>query len=336
MVKLSGNRRRPYGARITIERDERGYPVYKFLSYHAKREDAIMALALYNKDPYDVEAAKITLRELYEKWLERAEQQGKLSKSSVGSIKAAFKHCKTLHGNTYKSIKAFMMQSCIDNCGKSYSTQGAIKTMWLHLDKFALELDIIQKMYSELITSAPIPPTSKIPFTDEEVDLLWKHADEPWVDTILIFMYSGWRINELLGMKREDVNMEAGTMKGGLKTKSGIGRLVPVHSKVFDMVKRRYDEGGKYLLSVNGKKVSQSQYYIFWHDIMNRLGIVHNGNSPTPHECRHTFRSRLDSANGNRACVNRLMGHVSSDVGLQTYTHKTIDELRKTIELIKN
>jgi integrase len=63
---------------------------------------------------------------------------------------------------------------------------------------------------------------------------------------------------------------------------------------------------------------------------MNRFGMEH-----TVHECRHTFRSRLDSANANLACINRLMGHVSTDVGLQTYTHKTIQELRDAIELIK-
>jgi len=42
-----------------------------------------MALADYNRNPYDVEAAKITMKELYEKWLARAEQQGKISNKTV-------------------------------------------------------------------------------------------------------------------------------------------------------------------------------------------------------------------------------------------------------------
>ena len=84
------------------------------------------------------------------------------------------------------------------------------------------------------------------------------------------------------------------------------------------------------MITYNGKKFSSSQYYAIWGDIMNRFGMEH-----TVHECRHTFRSRLDSANANLACINRLMGHVSTDVGLQTYTHKTIQELRDAIELIK-
>ena len=55
----------------------------------------------------------------------------------------------------------------------------------------------------------------------------------------------------------------------------------------------------------------------------------------TPHECRHTFRSHLDSANGNQKCIDMLMGHKSKDVGQRVYTHKTIKELKETILLLK-
>lgn len=32
-----------------------------------------------------------------------------------------------------------------------------------------------------------------------------RNAGEPWVDTALIFIYSGWRISELLALTPEDV-----------------------------------------------------------------------------------------------------------------------------------
>ena len=38
------------------------------------------------------------------------------------------------------------MQDCIDNCGCGYATQGAIKNLWGHLDKFAFEIDLIDKI----------------------------------------------------------------------------------------------------------------------------------------------------------------------------------------------
>lgn len=56
----------------------------------------------------------------------------------------------------------------------------------------------------------------------------------------------------------------------------------------------------------------------------------------TPHECRHTFRSRLDSAGANKVCIDRIMGHSSGNTGERVYTHKTLEELKEAIELIKN
>lgn len=83
------------------------------------------------------------------------------------------------------------------------------------------------------------------------------------------------------------------------------------------------------MISYNGKAVSQTQYRVFWSEIMERLNLNH-----TPHECRHTFESRLDSAGGNRRCIDLLMGHVSKDTGNRVYNHKTLDELSATVELL--
>lgn len=62
---------------------------------------------------------------------------------------------------------------------------------------------------------------------------------------------------------------------------------------------------------------------------MKRLGMNH-----VPHECRHTFETRLDAAGGNRRCIDLLMGHTSKDVGNRIYNHKTLSELQSTIELL--
>ena len=62
---------------------------------------------------------------------------------------------------------------------------------------------------------------------------------------------------------------------------------------------------------------------------MKQLGI-----DKTPHECRHTFRSRLDSAGANKVCIDLMMGHKSKEVGERIYTHKTIQELKDAMEMI--
>lgn len=319
--KLSGNRRRPF---VVRKADNTG--AYVIIGYTATREEGLELLAQFNANPWDVEKAKITLQQLYDLWKEK--KAPKLSKPNQSALSAAFKHCAALRDEPYKEIKAFEMQDTIDGCGRGYSTQGAIKNLWNHLDKFALELDIITRCYSDLLTSTAAPPTSRKPFTTEEIQTLWDHVNEPWVDTVLIFLYSGWRISELLALTPEDVDLEAGTMTGGTKTKAGKNRVVPIHSKIRPLVESRLAEGGPRLISYQGNPVPVTTYRLFWRGIMKRLKMSH-----VPHECRHTFETRLDSAGGNRRCIDLLMGHVSKDTGNRVYNHKTLAELQATIEL---
>lgn len=329
VVKLSGKRRRPFMVRGgAYGYDKRGYPKFEIIGYTATREEGLELLARYNHNPWDVDRAKITLEELFKLWKEK--KAPKLGQSNRASLSSAFKHCSKLAKLPYKTIRSYQMQDTIDGCGKGYSTQGAVKNLWGHLDRFALELDVINRCYSELLTSDPVPPTSRDRFSDEVIQRIWEHQVEPWVDSILIFIYSGWRISELLELKKTDVDLQAGTMKGGTKTKAGKNRLVPIHSLIRPMVERRMDEPGEYLIQWNGGHCSQSQYRIIWKDLAERLQIP-----GTPHSCRHTFESLLDSAGANRKCIDLLMGHVSKDTGNRVYNHKTLDELKTAIELVK-
>jgi integrase len=150
------------------------------------------------------------------------------------------------------------------------------------------------------------------------------------VDTILILTYSGWRISEFLNLKPVDISIQEWTMTGGTKTKAGKNRVVPIHSKIRPFIEARLAEGGPRLISYDNRPCSQSQYRLFWADAMKTLGMNH-----TPHECRHTFETLLDSAGGNRKCIDLLMGHTSKDTGNRVYNHKTLEELRATVELIQ-
>ena len=328
VAKLSGNRRRPYIIKKTAGWKNNGQPIFVIVGYAATREEGNILLAEYNRDPWDVDRAKITLQQLFDLWKEK--KAPKLGQSTRASLTSAFKHCSGLVNLPYKTIKAYQMQETIDGCGKGYSTQAAIKNLWGHLDRFALELDVVSRCYSELLTSDPVPPTSRDRLSDEVIERLWNHSGEPWVDSVLIFIYSGWRISELLGLKTADIDLQTGTMKGGTKTKAGKNRLVPIHSLIRPMVEQRMAEGGEYLIQWDGHRCSESQYRVIWKGLAERLQIP-----GTPHGCRHTFESMLDSAGANRKCIDLLMGHVSKDTGNRVYNHKTLDELKAALELVQ-
>ncbi|MDR1465402.1 MAG: site-specific integrase [Oscillospiraceae bacterium] len=325
VTKLSGNRRNPFWVRKTTGFDERGYPVYMTIGYYSSRETGLIALAQYNNDPWDVDRVKVTFAELYALWADK--KLPKLGGSNQKSLRSAYKHCKALYALKYRTVRAYNMQECIDGCGCGYSTQSAIKALFHHLDRFALELDVITTMYSDLVTSEPVPETSKVPFTEDEINRLWDLQDTPWADSVLIYLYTGFRLSELLAVKCADVDLAQSTIKGGVKTKAGRDRIVPIHPRILPLVTSRM--GGSYLLEYDGKPITKSQYYLFWAAVMERMGAAH-----TVHETRHTFRSRLDSAGANKVAIDRIMGHKSLDTGERVYTHKTIKELHAAVALL--
>lgn len=161
------------------------------------------------------------------------------------------------------------------------------------------------------------------------MNTLWEHKNDPWVDSIIVFIYSGWRISELLNLKISDVDLTNNLMVGGTKTKSGKNRIVPIHHKIRPIIEKRIENATEYVFEHNGKKCSISSYRIFWRKIMSNLNMNH-----TPHECRHTFRTLLDRYNANEKCCDLLMGHASQTVGNRIYNHKTIEDLKTAIELI--
>ena len=330
VIKLSGNRRRPYRVRKTIGWNEKGHPIYQSLGYTVTREGGMILLATYNKDPWNVDKSSMTLAELFELWLER--KSSKVGAATLGNMKTIYSsHCKAFQKFKYTNIKAYQTQETIDNCGRGYSTQNFIKVFSRHLDKFALEMDISTRNYATLLTSAPAAVVStKMPFSDAEIQTMWQSQDLPWVDSVLFLLYTGIRISEMLDLWTENINLENGTMKGGTKTRAGKDRIVPIHSKIRHIVERRMEDGNTYLFSYNDEKCGGTTYRVFWRDIMDTAEIQH-----TPHECRHTFRSRLDSAGANKRCIDLMMGHQSGDIGERIYTHKTFDELKSAIGLFR-
>lgn len=327
VTKLKGNRLKPWIVKVTVY-DEEGHSKQVPVGYAETEEQGNILLAQYNNNPWNIDREKVTLTVLYQRWSKI--KLPKLGTSLQSSLKSAFKHCSKYYGMKYRSIRAYQMQDCIDNCGCGYSTQGAIKNLWGHLDRFAFELDIIDKMYSTITTAPPIPDTTRQPFTAEQVEQLWEIKDDDWVNTVLIYLYTGFRLTELLNMKTEQVNIKEWYFQGGIKSASGKGRIVPVHEKIKPLVQALVAQGNVYLFSYQEKKISQTQYYQFWGEVMKKIEA-----DKTPHEARHTFETNLDNAGGNRKCIDMLMGHKSKDVGNRVYNHKTIDQLRDTVNLLK-
>jgi len=336
VVRHRGTRRRPYEARVTTGRDAQGRQACRSVGWYATRDEAMAALLDYNQSPYDIDARQITMAALFARWHKRATEQGRLAPHTIDNLRYAYKHCADLTERPYASIRAHMMQDCIDSCGAGAGIQKTIKSLFAQLDNYAIELDITAKRYSDLVHVPANIPAPKIIFSDFEVARLWDNVDVPDVDTVLIMLYSGWCISEFLELRKENIHIDTtgktvNTMRGGKKTAAGINRIVPIHSAILPLVVARYSRAEKYLIEGrHGKPIDDKTYRKVWARVMILINAKH-----TPHEARHTFRSWLDAASAPISCVNRIMGHTCSDIGLQVYTHKTVEQLAATVELIK-
>ena len=113
VTRLSGNRRKPW----VVREGKSGQQ--KPIGYTATREDGLILLAKFNATPWDIEADKITLDELYKLWLDK--RACKLGEANRASLKSAYNHCAKLGGLKYNQIKSYQMQDCIDGCGKGYT-----------------------------------------------------------------------------------------------------------------------------------------------------------------------------------------------------------------------
>ena len=330
VYKLSGKRRNPFIVRVTIGWSDEGKQLLKTIGFYPTRQEGLNALAEYNTNPYDIDKGKITFAEVFDKWSN--EHYPKVSDNAIVNYNVAYKYCSPLYTMRFVDLRKSHLQSVVDNSGKAYPTRKLIKTLLNQLSKYAIENDIVEKQYSQFIDVGKNEGKLKrVPFSQEEIDTLFKNDNFDFVDTILIMIYSGMRIGELLSLETKNIYLDKRYMIGGIKTEAGKDRVIPINKKIEKYIQKYYNPNNQYLITnFKGEQMKYSNYRREKFDnIMEKLKMNHN-----PHECRHTFASLMDSAGANKLCVKRIIGHASPDLIDKVYTHKDIQELIKTIDLI--
>lgn len=331
VVKLSGKRRKPYGALITIGYDDDGKQKRKFIGYSETKKGATKILLDYSDNP-TIYQKNITLAELFEKWSKIHFK--KIGDSGISAYKTAWKKCGKLYKMDVKDITFDILQSTINDSSNDYSPKKQIKVLFNQLFKYALKYDYVVKDYSRFVDIGKhIIKNKREPFSNDEIEILWQKLKEiPEIDVILILIYTGFRINELLELKCESVNIDDSYIRGGKKTKAGKNRLVPINSKIKPLILNRLKNknSDNYLITnMNNNKMAYMHYYKIFNKIMSSLKMSH-----TIHDTRHTFATLLNNSDVNATAIKKLIGHSSFEITEKIYTHKNIDELKKAVEKI--
>lgn len=331
VYKLSGNRRRPWIARKTTGWTAEGKQLYYTVGYHETRTAAINALVEYNKNPIG-KRGDITLNELYVEW--SASKYPKIKESTSAGYTSAYKHMHELKDVAFEEIRTSHLQAIADSMlekNMSLSAVQKVKVLAGQLYRYAMADDIVAKNYASFME---LPDTGKAKtdyFTDLEIQKLEELAQtDKWAGTILMLIYTGFRIGEFLALTKFSVDLDQGYIRGGSKTEAGMDRIVPIHPKILKYVKYWYDKPGEYLIARNTKQIRAEYYRIFiFYPLLERNEM----RRLTPHAARHTFATMLDRSGASPKVMQELLGHADYST-TSIYTHPDLETLSKTLRSI--
>lgn len=353
------NLRNPFRAMVTVGKTPDGKPICKPLkpeSYFATYNDAYAALVEYNKSPYDLEPS-ITMQELYDKWLPEYEKTVKSTKSAT----SAWAYCSGVYKMRVMDIRARHVKGCMEEGvavirGKEQhptaTMKNQIKSLFNLMLDYALEYELVDRNYSrtfnlteETVKEIQSVKKEHIAFADEEMDLLWANiTNKRGIDILLIQCYSGWRPQELGLLELKDVDLENWTFQGGMKTDASENRIVPIHSRIQDLVLQKYQEaealGSPYLLNwadTNNRnrknlKLTYARYQKAFERIRDELKLNPNHR---PHDGRTHFVTMAKRYGVDEYAIKYMVGHKISDITEKVYTRREFAWLREEIEKIK-
>lgn len=333
IYKVKEKRRKQWRVYITNGWDDNGKQIRKSLGYYPTYDDAVIGLNEYIKTPYDLDYNNVTFESMWNevmKDLNKLVKDKKMTEKNVYCLSLAFKnHLTSIHKTKLSDIRYITLQNIIDESDLGRTGRGFIKT-------------VCQKIFERAITVHELPlkdPTLKlkvnasgnsdkhIPFTDEELNVLWNNVNDDFVKTILIFCYTGMRPNELFSINRENIHIEERYMVGGSKTEAGRDRVIPIHKKILPLIEHFFYNGSNEPFK---QLIEDFNYGKYWR-VINKLMKDFNMNH-TAYDGRHTFITRMKQAGANEQILKKIIGHSIQDLTERVYTHRSIKELVNEVD----
>ena len=361
VVKLSGRRRKPFCAKVTLDErnltngEKKRLVIGTFETY----QEALNALSLYSLTVNNTISKKEAMEidpEVYQKVQDKMSKKvptfldiyyildkdefSLLSPQTQNSMHGAIKHLKKLHYLKIDQITLRMIQDVFDEDGSNHSTQVHMKTICTKVFRYAVINQCIERNddYTSYIRIAKYEESDMHrPYTINEI-LALKKADTPEAHIMLIFIYTGVRINELLNINRDNIHIDEkcdddGTerlisyMITGSKTKAGKNRIVPIHNDIKQFVIDELLKPEKRLVDVTYANFTTRTVLIK----VNKLLNTHH----TMHDTRKTFATLCQMNNLNVYIRKKVLGHRMNDITFDVYTNESKNRLWTEINKIK-
>lgn len=208
--------------------------------------------------------------------------------------------------------------------------------------KFLLRQEVIKQ--NPMLRVKPPKNAKKLPafIPEEQFNHLLDSFDFPETfegsrdRLILELLYgTGMRLSELIGLKHEDLNLPAQTLK--VLGKGNKERVLPLNKSLqrslgqYLHYKRELQaDNPTTALIVTNKHLPLYPKFVY-RVVRKYLGMVTSSDHKSPHVLRHSFATHLLNKGADLNAIKDLLGHANL-AATQVYTHNSIEKLKAVFE----
>lgn len=174
-------------------------------------------------------------------------------------------------------------------------------------------------------------------------------SDKTYLVGIVLCLYTGLRIGELLSLEWQDIDFCKGIISvtkschDGKNGSGGFGRIIdtpktpssqrviPIPKQLLPLLKKmKRNSNTPNLIEKNGKVISVRTYQRIFDACLLKINIPHHGF----HSLRHTFATRALECGVDVKTLSEILGHKSPTVTLNRYAHSMFNHKVDMMNLV--
>ena len=283
----------------------------------------------------------LTFQQLYLRWFEQHEQR--VSESTMGCYKAAYKHYKDLWGIRFLDLGVDDLQNCVDECPAGRRTKENMKALGTLLYDYASSRKLNTTNFAQYLYVGNEAKGTRPSFTLEQVEKIRSAIGKVrGAEYVYCMIYLGYRPNEMLSLTREAYHNDDGIeyLIGGFKTEAGTNRPVTISPKIRQIILPLIMQADPYIFPKSDGSLMTDDYFrteVFY-PVLAAVGIqrMPDKDHPAyyvPYSCRHTFSNLIKAVKGDELDKSSLMGHTDPKM-TRKYQDSKLQELKAITDAI--
>ena len=233
--------------------------------------------------------------------------------------------------------------NCVTGEGLAPTTVNLIVAVIQESLATAYELELCQQYTADKIKRPRVEEKKVECFSvpeQKQIEEAVRNDKRPKTVGILLCLYTGLRIGELLALEWADIDFEkreisvsktchdSTDQKGKYcrfvnapKTSTSM-RVIPFHKQLLPLLREtKKKNGSNYVVGDGDKIISVRSYQRTFELLLKKHGIPHRGF----HALRHTFATRAIECGMDVKTLSEILGHKNSNITLNRYAHSLME-----------